>query len=41
MKGAFFGKKNFDIIKMHGTTIKKIFVFLCWSERTFNLPDIW
>jgi hypothetical protein len=23
MKGAFVGEKNFDVIKMHGTTIKK------------------
>jgi hypothetical protein len=23
-KGAFVGKRNFDIIKMHGTTIKTI-----------------
>jgi hypothetical protein len=22
-KGAFVGEKNFDVIKMHGTTIKK------------------
>jgi hypothetical protein len=23
IKGAFVGKKEFDVIKMHGTTIKK------------------
>jgi hypothetical protein len=24
IKGAFVGEKNFDVIKMHGTTIKII-----------------
>jgi hypothetical protein len=24
IKGAFVGEKNFDVIKMHGTTIKKM-----------------
>ena len=23
IKGVFVGKRNFDVIKMHGTTIKK------------------
>jgi hypothetical protein len=26
--GAFVGEKNLDVIKMHGTTIKK-FTFMC------------
>jgi len=26
IKGAFFGEKNFDVIKMHGTKIKKIHI---------------
>jgi len=28
IKGAFVGEKNFDVIKMHGTTIKIINIFI-------------
>jgi hypothetical protein len=31
IKGAFVGKKNFNVIKMHGTTIKIIGV--AYSSR--------
>jgi hypothetical protein len=31
IKGAFVGEKNFDVIKMHGTTIKKDFIYLRFS----------
>jgi len=26
---TFVGEKNLDVIKIHGTTIKKLFVFIC------------
>jgi hypothetical protein len=26
IKGDFFGKKNSEVIKMHGTTIKNVFL---------------
>ena len=33
LKGAFVGEKNFDVIKMHGTTIKKVcmyvYIYMC------------
>jgi len=32
IKGAFVGEKNFDVIKMQGTTIKKIFRNIQCSE---------
>jgi hypothetical protein len=30
IKGAFVGKTNFDVIKMHGTTIKNVYWNLSW-----------
>jgi hypothetical protein len=34
-KGAFVGEKNFDVIKMHGTTIKIRMPY--WRERDKGL----
>jgi hypothetical protein len=36
IKGAFVGKKNFDVIKMQGKTIKKS-LNIFWSK--FLLPS--
>ena len=35
IEGAFVGEKNFDVIKMHGTTIKKI------NNETLRERKIW
>ena len=37
MKGAFVGEQNFDVIKMHGTTIKNILLLFI----TFKTLDKW
>ena len=33
MKGAFVGKKNCEVIKMHGTTIKKLFLHVSVAKK--------
>jgi hypothetical protein len=32
-KSAFVGKKNFDVIKMHGTTIKKLMTIITLAKH--------
>jgi len=36
-KGAFVGEKNLDVIKMHGTTIKKIVDSACPLSSPINV----
>jgi len=37
INGAFVGKKNFDFIKMHGTTIKvNGFLFAWYRNQAFS-----
>jgi len=35
--GAFVGEKNFNVIKMHGTTIKKGLVVILQTLRSENV----
>jgi hypothetical protein len=37
-KSAFVGKWNFDVIKMHGTTIKKAEV--CFTGANFDSEEV-
>ena len=43
IKGAFVGEKNFDVIKMHGTTIKIIdaLKFIPTSNGVWQMGSRW